>query len=179
MQVNTNGVVSFGEPFSAHFSLSLPLSSSSGIPLVLPFWRDVDISCTGSGEIFYRLASDVNTLQRARLLVNEYVPEFYPTSVFVATWHRVHQYQCHHSTLRNTFQAVLMTNGQKSVVAFLYKNIDWGSGAQIGFNAGDGSRSFTVPGGLTPATLYMESMSNVGRPGLFVYQVHGELANAQ
>ncbi len=75
---------------------------------------------------------------------------------------------------QNTFQVVLMTNGQDSFACFLYEDIQWGPGAQIGFNAGDGNRSFTVPGGLTGATLHMESLSNVGRPGLFVYQVDGK-----
>ncbi len=67
-----------------------------------------------------------------------------------------------------------MTDGRRSYVCLLYSRIQWGPGAQIGFNAGDGNRSFTVPGGLTGATLHMESLSNVGRPGLFVYQVDGE-----
>ncbi len=169
--------MSFGQQFTAFSPQSLPLFSD--IPLIFPFWRDVDISCIGGGEIYYRVVSDANTLQQTRLLVQEYVSNFYPISAFIATWHQVQQYQCSSSILRNTLQAILMTDGQKSVVVFLYKDIEWGSGAQIGFNAGDRNRSFTVPGGLTPATLYMSSMSNVGRPGLFVYQVHGELANAQ
>ncbi len=67
-----------------------------------------------------------------------------------------------------------MTNGHDSIIALLYQALEWGPRAQIGFNAGDGNRSFTVPGGLTPATLYMQSMSNVGQPGLFVYQVDGK-----
>ena len=67
-----------------------------------------------------------------------------------------------------------MTDGELSYVCLLYKDVQWGSGAQIGFNAGDG-RSFTVPGGLTNQTLNMENLSNVGRPGIFIYQVNGRL----
>ncbi len=112
----------------------------------------------------------------ASFLVNDYVyreTRFIPTSVFIATWHQVFPFGCMHQ--QNTFQVILMTNGQDSFACFLYEDIQWGAGAQIGFNAGDGTRSFTVPGGLTSATLYMESLSNVGRPGLFVYQVDGKI----
>ncbi len=147
-------------------------------PMIIPFARDIDIRCNGSGEIYYRAVNGSGSYQ-ASLLVNDYVyreTRFFPTSVFIATWHQVYPYPCFRSNnhQRNTFQVVLMTNGQDSFACFLYEDIQWGPRAQIGFNAGDGNRSFTVPGGLTGATLHMESLSNVGRPGLFVYQVDGE-----
>ena len=34
-------------------------------------------------------------------------------------------------------------------VFFIYGDIQWGDGANIGFNAGDGIGSFMVPGALT------------------------------
>ncbi len=63
------------------------------------------------------------------------------------------------------------TDGQMSFVRFLYADIQWGPGAQIGFNAGDGMRSFTVPGALSDATLEMELMSNINISGAFLYRV--------
>ena len=137
------------------------------------FWTDTDITNTGS--IHYRETNDTDLLSSAlQLLPPEQRSRFRPTSAFIATWNQVPQtYSDSDDT--NTYQAILMTDGLVSFVCFLYKDIEWGSGAQIGFNVGDGNRPFTVPGGLTPATLYMPRMSNVGRSGLFVYQVDGEL----
>ena len=75
----------------------------------------------------------------------------------------------------NTFQLVVATNGVISTAAFLYGNIQWGEEAQIGFNAGDGFSSFSVPGALTDATVNIEDQSNVEHPGIFVYRIDSKL----
>ena len=67
----------------------------------------------------------------------------------------------------------MASDGLASYVSFRYGDIQWGVGAQIGFNAGDGERSFMIPGALTSATINIETMSNVGQPGLFFYRVDG------
>ena len=66
----------------------------------------------------------------------------------------------------------MATDGDTSFVFLIYVDIQWGSSAQIGFNAGDGVRSFTVPGALTSQTLNFETMSNIGVPGVFIYRVN-------
>ena len=70
----------------------------------------------------------------------------------------------------NTFQVVMATDGEKSFVFYTYFDIQWGEGT-IGFNAGDGVRSFTLNGSLTPATQEVERGSNVGVEGLYAYRV--------
>ena len=128
------------------------------------------------GNIYYREANDSETLRMGRsLLLNITNNSFHPTSAFVATWDQVFQTGPFYSNRNNTYQAVLMTDDKLSYICLLYKDVQWGSRAQIGFNAGDGRRSFTVPGGFTIQTLNMENLSNVGRPGLFIYQVNGML----
>ena len=67
---------------------------------------------------------------------------------------------------------MLVTDGQSSFVLFLYGEIQWGE-ANIGFNAGDGTRFFTLPGVLTTATREVETQSNVGVPGIYIFQVDG------
>ena len=74
----------------------------------------------------------------------------------------------------NTLQVVLATDGQVSFVLFLYSNIEWGF-ANIGFNAGDGMRSFMVPGALTFQSRNIENGSNVDIPGLYIYRVDPRL----
>ena len=95
----------------------------------------------------------------------------------------------HLSPQTNTFQCVLATNGIKSYVIFLYADLQWvapnqcnGNGvctpatnpAQAGFSAGDGMRYFTVNGSGTDTVLGLNSTSNVGRPGVWIFQVDGD-----
>ena len=49
MQVNTNGVVSFGTALSTYPSESLPVT---GTAFVAPFWADIDARANGS--VYYR-----------------------------------------------------------------------------------------------------------------------------
>ncbi len=162
----THGLLSFQSAYIDHYQQPLPINNT--VPLILLFWSDTDIE--KRGQIFYREVSnsESQTMTLARFLLPPNFNHFNPISIFIATWNQVPPNSG--SDANNTYQVILMTDGQRSYVCLLYSRIQWGRRAQIGFNAGDGTRSFTVPGGLTGATLYMESLSNVGRPGLFVYQ---------
>ena len=79
-----------------------------------------------------------------------------------------------HKTLllqANTFQAVIAADQEITFVFFIYGDIQWGSRANIGFDAGDGTRSFMVPGALTNQTLNIDEGSNVGVTGVYIYRV--------
>ncbi len=167
----THGLLSFRSAYIEYSQQPLPINNT--VPLILLFWRDTNIRI--SGQIFYRevSSSESQTMTLARFLLPTNVNNFNPISIFIATWNQVPPTSGLDGR-NNTYQVVLMTDGWRSHVCLLYSRIQWGPRAQIGFNAGDGNRSFTVPGGLTGATLHMESFSNVGRPGLFVYQVDGK-----
>ena len=65
----------------------------------------------------------------------------------------------------NTFQVVLATDGKKSFVFFIYYDIQWGSGG-IGFNAGDGVKSFTE----SLASGALVRGSNVNISGVYAYR---------
>ena len=67
----------------------------------------------------------------------------------------------------NTFQAVIATDGLETFVLFIYADIEWGDGATVGFNAGDGNRSIVV----TTQPLDLETGSNVGVTGLYINRV--------
>ena len=49
--------------------------------------------------------------------------------------------------------------------------MEWGENAQIGFNAGDGVRSFSLPESLTADTVDIELRSNINEEGVFVFRV--------
>ena len=68
---------------------------------------------------------------------------------------------------------MIATDGVISAALFLYGDIQWGEEAQIGFNAGDGLSSFTLPVALTGDTVHIEHQSNVNRPGVFVFRIDG------
>ena len=80
----------------------------------------------------------------------------------------------------------MITDGTNSFVAFLYADglIQWTTGdasggsngfggteAQVGFNAGDGVRFFSINDSQTPAIVNIETTSNVGVPGLWMFRV--------
>ena len=171
VQVNTNGDLSFGEPYTATGRQTFPTFSP---PLIAPFFNDVDI--TNGGTIYYRQTSDpmdiiavIATLQTLPIVL-----PFTPTLLFIATWDRVAPFSSVGSPSdRNTFQVILATDGFTSTVIFNYGDIQWGERAEIGFSAGDGVGFLRVPSSGTNATLDIETQSNVGVPGQFIYRVDG------
>ena len=56
---------------------------------------------------------------------------------------------------------------------FLYADgeIQWTNGALAGINVGDGVNSITIPGSLTPSIINITQTSNVGIPGVWMFQV--------
>ena len=58
-----------------------------------------------------------------------------------------------------------------TLAVFIYKDINWGQRAQIGFNVGDGYTAFVFPEALSVQTLYMDESSNVGKLGVYVHRI--------
>ena len=56
-------------------------------------------------------------------------------------------------------------------VFFIYGDIQWGAGASIGFDAGDGTRYFMNPRSLSRQALNIDEGSNVGVTGVYIYRV--------
>eukprot|EP00058_Branchiostoma_floridae_P017536 XP_002603024.1 hypothetical protein BRAFLDRAFT_84760 [Branchiostoma floridae] len=183
-QVNTNGVISLLGQISQFTPDSFPLGD--GRRLIAPFWCDVDTN--NGGFVMYRETTDTSILERATTDITSAFPDqpnFRATWVFVATWHEVAYYGSS-SDKRNTFQAVLVSNGRHSFAMFNYGRITWTTGtasdgdaatglggtpAQVGFNAGNGMQYFSVPGSQTHAIVDVETTSNVNIPGRWVFRI--------
>lgn len=95
--MNSNGVISFGiEGFRNFHAVPFPFRSP---PLIAPFWDDFDPSV--GGAIYYRLTNDSDQLQLfcnyTLLLKDEELNEYYPTHLFIATWHQVPPFGIHYS----------------------------------------------------------------------------------
>lgn len=73
----------------------------------------------------------------------------------------------------NTFQTVIATDGISTYVMLNYGDIQWGTDATtVGFNAGDQIRFYTLPeSSSNNGILNLESTSNIGRPGTYVFRV--------
>ena len=83
----------------------------------------------------------------------------------------VKTFDCKKIPQANTFQVGIAGDQWVTFVFFIYGDIQWSSGANIGFNAGDGTSSFMVPGALTNQTLNIDEGSNVNVTGVYIYRV--------
>jgi len=90
VQVNTNGILSFRQPFSSSFIRQFPLPT---VPLIAPYWENFDLR--RGGNIFYRQTSNTTLLQRVQNQLQELFPsadDFSPTRLFIATWEQVPEF---------------------------------------------------------------------------------------
>ncbi|KAM8927848.1 alpha-tectorin-like [Pelodytes ibericus] len=181
--VNNNGVISFGVKVSNYTPDAFPLANGS--PFVAPFWGDVDNRL--GGTVYYRESTDPSLLKRIDDDMAEYYPHLHYKAkwAFVATWDQVPYFRSK-SQKRNTFQAVLSTNGATSFIILNYGNITWTTGvasggdpdtglggipAQAGFNSGDDTNYFNIPGSRTNDIVNIGQTSNVNTPGRWVFRV--------
>ncbi|XP_075183932.1 alpha-tectorin-like [Anomaloglossus baeobatrachus] len=151
--------------------------------MICPFWGDVDNEC--EGLIYYRQTRDEALMKRISDDVNNCFEDFHFEAewAFVATWHRV-AYHGTESNKTNTFQALLAADGLRSIVVFVYENIEWTTGtasgghpltglggtqAQAGFNTA--TEHFNIPFSRTEHIINIKSSSNVGIPGLWIFRV--------
>ncbi|NXC37852.1 TECTA protein, partial [Penelope pileata] len=183
LYVNNNGVISFDTEVKQYTPDPFPLVD--GRSFVAPYWGDVD-NVLG-GDIFYRETTDPALLQLITQNINQYFPQipFVATWAFVATWDHVAYYGST-SDKGNTFQAALTTNSSTSFVILNYKDIQWTTGtasggdpdtglggtpAHAGFNNGDETNYYNIPGSRTDAVINITTTSNVRVPGRWVFQV--------
>lgn len=75
----------------------------------------------------------------------------------------------------NTFQVALASDGNSTFLFIIYGDIEWGRYSGIGFKNAGGSLIYQLPGSLTYSSIDINNYSNVGKPGLFIYQVDGKV----
>ena len=76
---------------------------------------------------------------------------------------------------------------QRSFAIFLYADVQWTTGdadegtnglggkyAQVGFNKGDGTKFSVVPESRTANVTKMHMNSNVGKPGVWIFEITGD-----
>ena len=84
---------------SASFSQFNPERFDSvSVPLIAPYWADVDTGPAGGGLVWYRVSTSQADRDRARNDIRAVFREaarFTPTVVFIATWDHVGYYNDH------------------------------------------------------------------------------------
>jgi hypothetical protein len=144
LYVNNNGNVTFTGPLSTYTPFGL--TTTTGTPIIAPFFADVDTRGTGSALVTYGTAT-VNT-----------------HSAFVANWDGVGYYGGHTDKLNN-FQMVLVDRSDTGAgnfdIEFNYDRIQWetgdassgsngfgGASAHAGYSNGSGTAGtfFEMPG---------------------------------
>ncbi|XP_070567840.1 protein mesh-like isoform X2 [Ptychodera flava] len=186
--VNTNGIISFLSEVSQYTPDPFPLE---GRRVVAPFWGDVDTN--RGGNVFWRQTTESGILRKASSHIKEYfkkeeILKFEAIWVLVATWDNVGYFGSENDSLRNTFQAVLVTNGRHSFALFNYGDIVWTTGtasggdamtglggtpAQVGFNSGDGLVFKNVSESRTPAIVNIDETSNANVTGRYAFRIDG------
>ncbi|XP_066194959.1 alpha-tectorin-like [Sylvia atricapilla] len=179
--VNNNGVISFDEPVRQYTPDPFPLVD--GHPFVAPYWADVD-NVLG-GDIFYRQTTDLALLEDISQDNSTSTSQktFTATWALVVTWDHVAYYGST-SEKGNTFQAVLTTDSKMFYTIFNYWDIQWTTGAasdgdaetglggtraHAGFNSGDDTNFYNIPGSQTDAIINITTTSNVKVPGRWVF----------
>ncbi|XP_014117523.1 PREDICTED: sushi, nidogen and EGF-like domain-containing protein 1 [Pseudopodoces humilis] len=139
--------------------------------------------CGQHGDIFYRQTTDLVLLED----ISQDISQYFPKSPFpmVATWDPMAYYGST-SEKGNTFQAVLTTDSKMFYTILSYWDIQWTTGAasngdaetglggtpaHAGFNSGDDTNFYNIPGSQTNAIINITTSSNVKVPGRWVFQV--------
>lgn len=161
--INNNGNITFNAGLNAYTPEPFPISNQ---PMIAPYWGDVDTRNQASGLV-YVAAPNAET--------------------FVVTWNDVGYYSSN-ADLTNNFQMVVRSRTDTGAgnfdVDFRYDRLQWTTGdasggtgglggtpAQAGYDAGDLTNFFQLPGSRTAGVLNLQNTSNVSAatPGLWTF----------
>ncbi|XP_071963723.1 nidogen-1-like isoform X3 [Antedon mediterranea] len=149
--------------------------------LIAPFLADFDTS-SDAGYVWYGSTNDEYYLRRAKQDIWRYMnKDFQPRSVLIFTWEDVRQKGDVESA---TFQLALATDGSSTYGLFMYEDpINEPSlitnYPQAGVTLGDRRSYFTLPGSASSSAFDLYLTTNVGRPGLFVYDLRAEFSSSE
>lgn len=182
--VSNNGVLSFNSGVSTYTEGAFPTRPS--LPIVAPFFADVDTRNALSGQVWYRTSQDSSLLatlaQDVQVANGGATVTFNPTFAQIVTWDRVGYYSTRVDKL-NSFQLVLVSDGSRTYTLLKYPTggINWDRGQQssltsfatVGFDAGDGVNFFNTPGSGTSSVRSLPDQSNTSPAnlGTFVYRL--------
>ncbi|XGW18487.1 hypothetical protein V3C99_002808 [Haemonchus contortus] len=169
--VTTSGLISLTD-VPKTFGDSLEHMHMTG---VAPFFAPIDTS--RGGHVTVAEVTDSDTLTRVTRSIQENYqePSFQAKNVLIATYMNVTDGRAQRG---NTFQTLLIggTNSKQEKMTFaqmLYKDMQWGEGAEAAIMTNDISSSVSLPGSGTQGIEQLTQLSNVGQPGVWLFRIDG------
>ncbi len=164
--INNNGNITFTRSSSTYTPFAI--TGNTGIPIIAPFFTDIDTSAgtvtpspggnsTGSNLLYW----DIDPISNA----------------VTVTWDDVGQYS--NGRIPNAFQLRLQDTGSGNfTIEFRYEDIQWYYGnARAGYSAANGTNFFELPQSGTSAMLDLETASNTNQPGIYLFSVVNGVPN--
>ncbi|CAF3365935.1 unnamed protein product [Rotaria socialis] len=188
IKIQINGMILFGNQSYQSVSYTPRRFPVDEIVCVAPFWADVLTRNDLLSNIFYRQITDQATLSELdRIVANAFPAQATHRFIwaYVVTWYEVPGYGLS-ANFRNTFQAIITTNGINSFAIYNYDKLQWTVGsasssvhAQAGFNAGDLKNYFLINKSFTPQIVQIVGDSNVQFPGRFIFSIGGDINDVE
>ena len=94
MQVNTNGILSFGQPYAIPPTLNNSNPPGDGVPVIAPFYADIDTSFQGNISVLE--VNDTQLVDVVLYWINAYFENdtaaFSPSLIYNVSWTGVRRY---------------------------------------------------------------------------------------
>ncbi|XP_055886473.1 mucin-17-like isoform X4 [Biomphalaria glabrata] len=159
------------------------------IPVIGPWVSRIVASTDHLGDVTYRMTSNETILSDVSSLVGksqEFSDSFLPVYALIVTWDNVgtDSFNEYSFNKKNTFQLVVATDGDKTLVTFEYSKIEWvfydaismydyptyDIKTKVGFYRGNGD-SMLLPVSMSHDLFTIDTDSNINKPGLYVFRV--------
>uniref|UniRef100_A0A8R1U360 Uncharacterized protein n=1 Tax=Pristionchus pacificus TaxID=54126 RepID=A0A8R1U360_PRIPA len=142
---------------------------------VAPFYSP-KIDTSRGGRVTVAEVTDSDVLTRVTRMIRDAIkdPSFISSGALIVTSTNVSTTES--SPSRNTYQSVIVTGTNslhepRSYCLFLFDRLEWSEGAESVVQSGDSTTSIALPGSGTEGVLQLKQLSNVGQPGLWMYQI--------
>uniref|UniRef100_A0A2C9JH68 NIDO domain-containing protein n=1 Tax=Biomphalaria glabrata TaxID=6526 RepID=A0A2C9JH68_BIOGL len=187
-KVSKDGFITFDltEDVDSHF---FDESDVIMIPVIGPWVSRIVASTDHLGDVTYRMTSNETILSDLSSLVGtsqEFSDSFLPVYALIVTWDNVgtDSFDEYSFNKTNTFQLVVATDGDKTLVTFEYSKIEWvfydaismydyptyDIKTKVGFYRGNGD-SMLLPVSMSHDLFTIDTDSNINKPGLYVFRV--------
>ncbi|CAF4208757.1 unnamed protein product [Rotaria sp. Silwood2] len=183
VHVSRHGLIILGNN-SYLLSLKIPDQFSlEDLVYVTSYWIDTNNTNDSISKIFYRkilLKNERNALSKISETVHKGYSKLAVQRMlwtFIVTWHQLSNSK--NSTNRNTYQAILNTNGFYLFTLFIYHKLQGSQGSssihsQIGFNTGDKMKYYKEKMYFSPLVLTIVNDSNIDIPDQLVSMFFAE-----
>ncbi|UJR29864.1 hypothetical protein I4U23_017412 [Adineta vaga] len=188
LRISSQGLIIFGNHTCSQLYKSSDPFPFQDLVCVAPYWIDTNMTSDILNNIFYReilLKNEPEILHKITKTLRNGFPKLASQHMlwaFVITWYELPDMK--NETNRNTYQAILTTNGFYSFTLFTYHQLEWsqdqsGNYAQIGFNAGDNINYYRLKKSLSSQIISIVNDSNIGIPGQFIFHTTGHINDIQ